>query len=318
MGIHILAPDVAAKIAAGEVVERPANVAKELIENSLDAGATEVKVELREGGQRLLRISDNGHGMPAEDVPLAFLRHATSKLSTVDELSHLATFGFRGEALYSIAAVSQVTVTTRHRSEPFGTQIHVAGSEVGQPQRAGSPIGTIVTVEHLFYNIPARQKFLRRASTETGKIADLVQRFALTQPQCVSDFMLCHPTQIFRLIWRTILTRWQIGTHHDVRAAMITANGISAKDNAPSPRHIMDNNIGRLLRIVSAAAHIGQGDQPIEAIIQNISPGSNGIIDGFKLCWKGVGMSLHCNRNIGVIPPITRIIVTKDFQSISI
>lgn len=184
MGIQLLTPDVAAKIAAGEVVERPANVAKELIENSLDAGATEVKVELREGGQRLLRISDNGHGMTAADAPLAFLRHATSKLATVDDLNRIATFGFRGEALYSIAAVSQVTVTTRHQSEPFGTQLRVAGGEPSNPQRAGAPVGTIVTVEHLFYNMPARQKFLRRASTETGRIADLIQRFALTHPHC--------------------------------------------------------------------------------------------------------------------------------------
>src|SRR3954471_11214298 len=122
MTIHILPPDVAAKIAAGEVVERPANVAKELIENSLDAGATEVRVEVREGGIRLLRVIDNGHGMTADEVPLAFHRHATSKLNSADDLYQIATFGFRGEALYSIAAVSQVTLTTRHKSEEFGTQ----------------------------------------------------------------------------------------------------------------------------------------------------------------------------------------------------
>src|SRR5262245_9557849 len=125
MSIHILSPDVAAKIAAGEVVERPANAAKELIENSVDAGATEIRVELREGGQRLLRISDNGQGIRSDEVPLAFLRHATSKLTTVEDLSQIITFGFRGEALFSIAAVSQVTLTTRHQEDAFGTQVRV-------------------------------------------------------------------------------------------------------------------------------------------------------------------------------------------------
>lgn len=183
MSIQLLAPDVAAKIAAGEVVERPANVAKELLENSLDAGATEIRVELREGGQRLLRVSDNGHGMIADEAPLAFLRHATSKLSTVDDLYAIRTFGFRGEALYSIAAVSQVTLTTRHSSEDFGTQLRVEGGQLVTQNKTGAPVGTIITVEHLFYNVPARQKFLRKAATEAGQISEVVQHYALAYPE---------------------------------------------------------------------------------------------------------------------------------------
>ena len=182
MTIHILAPDVAAKIAAGEVVERPANVAKELIENSLDAGATELRVEIREGGQRLLRVIDNGHGMTAEEAPLALLRHATSKIERADDLYQIATFGFRGEALYSIAAVSQMTLTTRHKDEPFGTQLRIEGGEVVAQQRAGTPVGTIINIEHLFYNVPARKKFLRKAPTEAGQITAVVQRYALAYP----------------------------------------------------------------------------------------------------------------------------------------
>ena len=182
MTIHILAPDVAAKIAAGEVVERPANVAKELIENSLDAGATELRVEIREGGQRLLRVIDNGHGMTAEEAPLALLRHATSKIESADDLYQIATFGFRGEALYSIAAVSQMTLTTRHKDEPFGTQLRIEGGEVVAQQRAGTPVGTIINIEHLFYNVPARKKFLRKAPTEAGQITAVVQRYALAYP----------------------------------------------------------------------------------------------------------------------------------------
>ena len=183
MTIHILAPDVAAKIAAGEVVERPANVAKELLENSLDAGATEIRVEIREGGQRFLRVIDNGHGMTADEAPLALLRHATSKIATADDLYQISTFGFRGEALYSIAAVSQMTITTRHKDEPFGTQVRVEGGNVVAQQRAGTPIGTIITIEHLFYNVPARKKFLRKASTEAGQITAVVQRYALAYPE---------------------------------------------------------------------------------------------------------------------------------------
>ncbi|MFN3332094.1 MAG: DNA mismatch repair endonuclease MutL [Caldilinea sp.] len=183
MPIQILAPEVASKIAAGEVVERPSNVVKELLENSIDAGATEIRVEAREGGRRLLRVVDNGHGIPADEAPLAFERHATSKLNTVDDLNHIVTFGFRGEALYSIAAVSQVTLTSRHRKQPFATTIRVEGGVVHAPARAGAPIGTTVTVENLFYNVPARQKFLRTTTTESGQIAAIIQRYALAYPE---------------------------------------------------------------------------------------------------------------------------------------
>ena len=182
MSIHVLAPDVAAKIAAGEVVERPANVAKELLENSLDAGATEIRVELREGGQRLLRVTDNGHGIAADEAPLVFARHATSKLATADDLERIATYGFRGEALYSIAAVSQVTLTTRTSDEEFATQLRMDGSTATGQSRAGAPVGTSVQVEHLFFNVPARKKFLRKPTTEAGHIAAIVQRYALAFP----------------------------------------------------------------------------------------------------------------------------------------
>lgn len=182
MSIIVLPPEVAAKIAAGEVVERPANVVKELVENSIDAGATEIRVEIREGGRRLLRVSDNGQGIPAAEAPLAFERHATSKLHTFEDLSRIATFGFRGEALYSIAAVSQLTLTTRHRSEDFGTVLRIVGGNLEQQSRAGAPVGTVVNVEQLFFNVPARQKFLRAPATEAGQIGAVIQRFALAYP----------------------------------------------------------------------------------------------------------------------------------------
>lgn len=182
MSIHLLAPDVAAKIAAGEVVERPANVIKELIENSLDAEATEIRVEIREGGQRLMRVTDNGYGIPAEEVPLAFARHATSKLATAEDLNHIGTYGFRGEALYSIAAVSHLQLSTRSRDASFGQQVRLQGGEIVEQGRAGSPVGTMITVEHLFFNVPARKKFLRKPATEAGQISSIVQRYALAYP----------------------------------------------------------------------------------------------------------------------------------------
>ena len=182
MSIHVLLPEVASKIAAGEVVERPANAVKELVENSIDAGATEIRVEIREGGRRLLRVTDNGEGIRAAEAPLAFERHATSKLQTFDDLSRIRTFGFRGEALYSIAAVSQLTLTTRHRSEEFATTLRLSGGVIEQQSRAGAPVGTVVNVEQIFFNVPARQKFLRTPAAEAGHIAAVLQRFALAYP----------------------------------------------------------------------------------------------------------------------------------------
>lgn len=183
MNIHLLSADVAGKIAAGEVVERPANVAKELIENSLDAGAREIRVEIREGGQRLLRVIDDGSGILADELPLALHRHATSKLRTADDLNRIATFGFRGEALYSIAAVSHLTLSSRHTSAQAGAQIRAEGGQIVLEGAAGMPIGTIVSVEHIFFNTPARKKFLRKESTEAGHISSIVQRYALAWPE---------------------------------------------------------------------------------------------------------------------------------------
>ncbi len=182
MPIHILPQDLADKIAAGEVIERPASVVKELIENSIDAGAQEIRVEIRNGGTRLIRVADDGAGIPAAEVPTAFQRHATSKISSGDDLFRIQTLGFRGEALPSIAAVSRVTLTTRARGEEAGAHIRVDGGKIIEQRAAGAPVGTIVTVEELFRHVPARLKFLKTATTEAGHIADLVSAYALGYP----------------------------------------------------------------------------------------------------------------------------------------
>ncbi len=182
MTIHILPETVAAQIAAGEVVERPASVVKELVENALDAGATDIRVEVEEGGRRLIRVGDDGCGISASEVELAFARHATSKIQTIDDLSRIHTLGFRGEALHSIAAVSRVTLTTRQQDEPLGVQIRIEGGEVTLRRQLGTPTGTVVTVEDLFYNTPARLKFLKGATTERRHISAMVSNYALAYP----------------------------------------------------------------------------------------------------------------------------------------
>lgn len=182
MPIRVLSEEVASKIAAGEVVERPASVVKELVENSIDAGAGEVKVEVRQGGRRLMRVIDDGAGIPADEVELAFARHATSKIASVDELSSIATLGFRGEALASIAAVSQLTIVTRTAEEDVGTLLRLEGGKVINRQKKGCPQGTAVTVENLFYNVPARLKFLRTEATERKHIDDLIYRYGMAYP----------------------------------------------------------------------------------------------------------------------------------------
>ena len=183
MPIRVLPPEVAGKIAAGEVVERPASVAKELLENSIDAGATDIRVEIREGGRRLIRVADNGSGIPDTEVALAFARHATSKLEDVEDLDQIATLGFRGEALASIASVSQVTVLTRPREQSTGQLLQVDAGRIVRQEGRGSPAGTVVTVEHLFRSVPARLKFLRQPQTETGHIHTVITRYALAYPE---------------------------------------------------------------------------------------------------------------------------------------
>jgi DNA mismatch repair protein MutL len=180
--IRILSDLVANQIAAGEVVERPASVVKELLENSLDAGATRIRIEVEAGGRKLIRIADNGHGMVRDDALLAFERHATSKLRTSDDLLSIATLGFRGEALPSIASVSRLTLETRAAEDVSGTLVEIAGGNILRVEDAGLPVGTTITIRDLFFNTPARRKFLKSEQTELSHIAALVTHYALAHP----------------------------------------------------------------------------------------------------------------------------------------
>jgi len=181
--IRQLPPDVAAKIAAGEVVERPASVVKELIENSLDAGAHHIRVELAGGGLELIRVTDDGRGLSPDDMPLAFSRHATSKIGSIADLDSIHTLGFRGEALASIAAVARVALTSRRRDDAVGAQLVADEGALGAVTPAGAPIGTTILVRGLFSSVPARLKFLKTRATETGHSLRLLEQYALAYPE---------------------------------------------------------------------------------------------------------------------------------------
>ncbi len=188
--VRVLPPEVHNQIAAGEVIERPASVVKELVENALDAGADKIVVAISEGGKSLIRVSDNGHGMNRDDARRALQRHATSKICRADDLFALQTFGFRGEALPSIAAVSRFVLETRSRESREGVRITCEGGQSPVVEAAGLPVGTTVTVADLFYNLPARRKFLKTTNTERGAVIDCLNRFSLVYHQCT--FVLRH------------------------------------------------------------------------------------------------------------------------------
>ncbi|MGA8036570.1 MAG: DNA mismatch repair endonuclease MutL [Candidatus Acidiferrales bacterium] len=191
--IRILPENVANKIAAGEVVERPASVVKELLENALDAGARSIRIETESGGKRLIRVTDDGCGMNPDDSLLAFERHATSKIRGADDLLSISTLGFRGEALPTIAAVSRLVLETRATEEESGTRVEFAGGKLVSVKPAGAPAGTSITVSDIFYAVPARRKFLKSETTELGHIASLVTHYALAHPEV--HFVLKTPTQ---------------------------------------------------------------------------------------------------------------------------
>ena len=187
--IKRLEEHIADKIAAGEVVERPLSVVKELLENSLDAGADFIEVEIREGGTSLIRVKDNGRGMDGDDLKLAFERHATSKIREFNDLYQLTTFGFRGEALPSIAAVAQVEMISCTADEAIGHRIRIDGGVVQEFSETATAPGTVMEVKNLFYNIPARRKFLKSSSYEAGLIGDLISKYALGHPNIRFKFI---------------------------------------------------------------------------------------------------------------------------------
>ncbi len=183
MSINVLEPRIYNRISAGEVVEKPASVVKELVENSLDAGATSITIDIEDGGIKKISVSDNGCGITKNDLPLAFLPHATSKISDVDDLNSISTLGFRGEALASIASVSKVSLSTKSKEQESGFKIEANGGEISKISEIARLDGTAITMQNLFYNTPVRAKFLRKPKTEEGDITHLIERFMLSRPE---------------------------------------------------------------------------------------------------------------------------------------
>ncbi len=192
-GIFVLPPEIASQIAAGEVIERPASVVKELVENAIDAGATRIAITLEDGGRQLIEVTDDGAGMTAEELDVAVQRHATSKIRTTEDLARIATYGFRGEALPSIASVSEFEITSKTRGASEGARILIRGGVVAEKSAAAAPDGTTVRVARLFENVPARLKFMKSSQTEMGRSLDFVQRLALARPEIA--FTVRHATQ---------------------------------------------------------------------------------------------------------------------------
>ncbi len=195
--IHVLDAETIDKIAAGEVVERPASVVKELVENAIDAGATSITVEIKDGGISFMRITDNGSGIAKEQIRTAFLRHATSKIESAEDLSRIASLGFRGEALSSISAVSQVELVTKTRKSLTGTRMIIEGGVEKAFEEVGAPDGTTFLIRNLFFNTPVRRKFLKQPATEGGYVADLMEHLALSRPDISFKFMMGSQTKFY-------------------------------------------------------------------------------------------------------------------------
>ncbi len=215
MPIQILPDEVASQIAAGEVIERPASVVKELLENAVDAQASYIAVTVEDAGKRLIEVADDGHGIAPDELPLSVMRHATSKLVSADDLFRIETLGFRGEALASIGSVSRMNITSRRRADELGMRLHVDGGINATTQPAGAPAGTVVRVEDLFFNVPARLKFLKTDRTERRHIQTLVTHYALAYPQI--RFHL-------RMEGRMALQTSGNGEHREVLAALYGAD----------------------------------------------------------------------------------------------
>ena len=187
--IHVLDEKTANKIAAGEVVERPSSVIKELTENALDAGATTVEIEIADGGSSYMRVSDNGSGMSEEDAKKSIIRHGTSKISSIEDIFSITSLGFRGEAVPSIAAVSELVMTTRMNDTDLAFRMVLSGGSVKEEEHTGASVGTTMEVRNLFFNTPARKKFMKSERTESSKISDIITKLALTRPDVAFTFI---------------------------------------------------------------------------------------------------------------------------------
>jgi DNA mismatch repair protein MutL len=255
MPIRQLEPDVAAKIAAGEVVERPASVVKELIENGIDAGATQIRVDLMNGGLQLIRVTDNGAGIPADELPLALARHATSKVARIDDLEHIRSLGFRGEALASIAAVAEVVLLSHYQNASQGAQISAVNGQLSEVGAAACPEGTIVTVRNLFSTVPARLKFLKSRNTEISHCHHLLEQYALAYPE-IRFSVFSEGRQIFATPGDGQLSSVLLEAYDlQVVEQMVPISSLDGKENDPE-RPVVSGYISRPTCYKSTRQHL--------------------------------------------------------------
>jgi DNA mismatch repair protein MutL len=289
--IQQLSPSLVNRIAAGEVIERPASVVKELVENAIDAGATSILVEIEDGGRELIRVTDDGHGIPVADLPLAFAEHATSKIRDDDDLFNISTMGFRGEALASIGSVSHARISSRTPGSDAAYEVANRGGVVSDPQAAAGNVGTVVEVRNLFYNVPARRKFMKGASTEYGHVNDMVLRLALPHPGVA--FRVTHNGKKGLDLPATdtttrLLAAWPDDFHEqrlplDVRDAELRVRGLIGLPELARPtakyqylylngRHVRDKFVQHALR-ESFRGLTEPGRHPAAVLLITIPPG---------------------------------------------
>jgi len=267
--INLLPREISELIAAGEVIDRPCSIVKELLENSIDSGATAITVEIKNGGTSFIRISDNGCGISEEDVPTAFLRHATSKIKNKDDLDTIMTLGFRGEALASVAAVAKVEVLTKLRDEQYGTHYVIEGGEEKLSEKCGCPDGTTIIVRDIFYNVPARRKFLKKDVTEGNSIASVIQKIALSHPEISLKLIRDNKRDIFTPgdndVFSAIYAVFGKAFADGLIPVNYSENGITVTGYTVRPVHAKSNRSfqiffinGRFVRSVTCTVSLGK------------------------------------------------------------
>lgn len=237
--ITVLSKDISELIAAGEVIERPASVVKELLENSIDAGASHITVEIKNGGTTYIRITDDGCGIAPDQVPTAFLRHATSKINSKEDLDNILTLGFRGEALASISAVSRVELLTKQKADEYGTSYIIEGGVEVSYEQSGCPDGTTIIIRDIFFNVPVRRKFMKRDSAESNAVNSIMQKIILSHPEIAFKLIRDNKTELSSAgdgeLYSAVYAVYGRDFSHDMIPVNYSENGISVKGYVVKP-----------------------------------------------------------------------------------
>lgn len=270
--ITVLSKDISELIAAGEVIERPASVVKELLENSIDAGASHITVEIKNGGTTYIRITDDGCGIAPDQVPTAFLRHATSKINSKEDLDNILTLGFRGEALASISAVSRVELLTKQKADEYGTSYIIEGGAEVSYEQSGCPDGTTIIIRDIFFNVPARRKFMKRDSAESNAVNSIMQKIILSHPEIAFKLIRDNKTELSSAgdgeLYSAVYAVYGRDFSHDMIPVNYSENGISVKGYVVKPLYSKSNRSfqnffinGRYVKSVTCSASLEEAYQ---------------------------------------------------------